>query len=82
MGDNTVKNSQIKILKTYANLHIIGRKPTKFQANPMKDVGGVAETRSDGRTEGWTEGWTHTQMDESYFYCPPTSSDKNGTERV
>ena len=33
-------------LKPHAHLHIIGRKPTKFQMNPMKDVGGVAETRS------------------------------------
>ena len=38
-------NSQIKILKSYAHLHIIRRKSTKFQMNPMKDVGGVAETR-------------------------------------
>ena len=46
MGDNAIKNSRIKILKPHAHLHIIGRKPTKFQMNPMKDVGGVAETRS------------------------------------
>ena len=46
MGDNSIKNSQIKILKPYAYVHIIGRKSTKFQMNPMTDVGGVAETRS------------------------------------
>ena len=46
MGDNSIKNSQIKILKPYAHLHIVGRKSTKFQMNPIKDVGGVAETRS------------------------------------
>ena len=65
MGNNSVKISQIKILKSHANLHIIGRKTTKFQVNPMKDIGGVAETRSLGRpdgqmagqVEGWTEGW-------------------------
>ena len=45
MGDNSIKNCQIKILKPYAHLHIIDRKSTKFQMNPMKDVGGVAETR-------------------------------------
>ena len=45
MGDNSIKNSRIQILKSYAHLHIIGRKSTKFQMNPMKDVGGVAETR-------------------------------------
>ena len=38
MGNNSVNNSQIKILKTHAHLHIIGRKSTKFQMNPMKDV--------------------------------------------
>ena len=53
-----VKNSQIKILKSHAHLHITGRKPTKFQVNLMKDVGGVAETRSIGRTAGETEGLT------------------------
>ena len=46
MGDKSVKNSVIKILKPYAHLHIIGRKSTKFQMNPVKVVGGVAETRS------------------------------------
>ena len=46
MRDNSIKNSRIKILNPYAHLHIIGRKSTKFQINPMKDVGRVAETRS------------------------------------
>ena len=46
MGDNSIKHSQIKILKPQAHLHIIGRKSTKFQMNAMKDVDGVAETRS------------------------------------
>ena len=46
MGDKAIKNSGIKILKSYAHFLIIGRKSTKFQMNPMKDVGGVAETRS------------------------------------
>ena len=46
MGNNSVKNSQIKILKPHAHLHIIGRKSTKFQINPMKVVGGDGETRS------------------------------------
>ena len=81
MNDNSIKNSRIKILKTDAHLHIIGRKSTKFQVNPMKDVGGVAETRSLGRTAGWTEGRTdgitHTRTDEGHFYSPPppTSGD-------
>ena len=45
-GRNPIKNSRIKILKSHAHLHFIGRKSTKFQMNPMKDVRGVAETRS------------------------------------
>ena len=45
MGSNSNKNSQIKILKPHAHLCIIGRKYTKSQMNPMKDVEGVEETR-------------------------------------
>ena len=45
MGDISVKNSRIKN-PLHAHLHITGRKSTKFQVNLMKDVGGVAETRS------------------------------------
>ena len=43
----------------------------------MKDVGGVAETRSLGPTEGRTDGITHTRMEEGHFYSPPppTSGD-------
>ena len=32
---------QSKFQKILAHLHIIGRKSTKFQMNPMKDVGGL-----------------------------------------
>ena len=46
MGNNSIKNSSIKNPKPHAHLHIIGRKCTKFQMNPMKDVEGVAQTRS------------------------------------
>ena len=42
---NSNKNSQIIFLKSHAHLCIIGRKSTKFQMNPMKDVEGVEETR-------------------------------------
>ena len=44
IGDNSVKNSRIINLKQHANIHIIGRKSTKFPVNPLKDIGGVAET--------------------------------------
>ena len=46
MGDNSIKNSRIKILKPHAHLHVIGRKSTTFQISPMEDVGEVAEIRS------------------------------------
>ena len=84
MGDNSVKNSRIKILKSPAHLHIIGSKSTKFQVNPMKDVGGVADTRSLGGTAGWMEGITHTLTDKDDFYSPPlpTSVDKNSTTSI
>ena len=48
----------------------------------MKDVRGVAGTRSHGRkggqNDGWTDGRTHTRTDEAHFYSPPppASSDK------
>ena len=45
MGDNSAWNSRIEVPKPHAHLYIIGRKSTKFQVNPMKDVEGVAETR-------------------------------------
>ena len=74
MGDNCIKNSRIKILKSHTHLLIIGRQFTKFQVNPMKDVRGVAETRSHGRTAGRTvgrtDGITHTWTDEGHFYSP------------
>ena len=83
MGDSSVKNSRIKFIKPHAHLHIIGRKSTKFQANPMRDVGGVAETKSHGRmigrmevrTEGRADGITQTGTDDDHFYspAPPTS---------
>ena len=44
MGSNSIKNSQIKTLKSHTHVHIIGRKSTKFQMNLMKDAG-VAGTR-------------------------------------
>ena len=44
----------------------------KFHQNPLKTVGGVAETRLCLRTDGWTDGRTH-------YYSPLrlTSGDKN-----
>ena len=85
MGNNFVKTNQIKILKPHAHLHIIGRKSTKFQVNPMNDIGGVVETsslglpagRTAGRTDRRMDGIMHTRTDEGHFYStpPPTSGD-------
>ena len=55
MGNNSVQNTSIKNSKPHAHLHVIGRKSTKFQVNPLKDVGGVAETRSLEWMEGRME---------------------------
>ena len=72
MGENSIKNSRIKIPRSNAHLQIIGRMSKKFQVNLMKDVGGVAETRSwaAGQMDRRMDGITHTQMDKDYFYSP------------
>ena len=65
--------------KTRAHLHIITNQPTKFQINPIKDVGGVAgpRFRTDIRTDGRKDGRTHNRTVEGRFYSPPppTSGD-------
>ena len=48
---NLVKNGRNKNQKSHAYLQMIRRQSIKFQISLMKDVGGVAGTRSDGRTE-------------------------------
>ena len=64
MGNNSINNNQIKILKPHAHLHIIGRKSTKFQVNLMKEVGGVAEIRFlRQKARGWIDGITYTWTD-------------------
>ena len=78
MGDNSIENSQIKILKLHAHFHIIGRKSTELQVNPMKDVEGVAETKSLRWMARRRDGITHTQTDEGHFY----HYSSQGIERV
>ena len=79
MGNYSIKNSQITILKPHT-LHIIGRNCTKLQANPMKSVGGVAERDLSARRP---DGITHTRTDEGHFYSPPspTSGDRNDWDK-
>ena len=43
----------------------------------MKDVKGVAGTRSDGQKDGWNDGRTHTLTDEGFSKAPPPTSDDN-----
>ena len=82
MGNNSMENSQIKIPNSHAHLHIKGRKSTKFQVNPMKNVG-VAETRSQ-MDDGRPDETMHTQMDKGHFYSPPppTLGDKYQNSEV
>ena len=80
MGNNSFKNSRIAIPKPHTHLHIIGRKCTKFQVNPVKDVGGVAGRDLSARR---LDGITHTQTDEDHFYShpPPMSGDRNDWDK-
>ena len=60
--------------KPHAHSHMIRRQSIKFQISPMKEVRGVAGTRSARWKEGQndrTEGQMHTQMDEGHFNSPP-----------
>ena len=47
----------------HAHLQVMGTITGKFHQNPLKTIGGVAETRlclrTDGLTDGRTDGRTH-----------------------
>ena len=67
--------------KPDAHLYMIRRQTIKVQISPMKDVRGVAGTRSDGRIDGRTDGRTHGRTHGrtrviSIVPPPPTSGDK------
>ena len=54
-GTNQLSMTSIK----YADLQVMGTITGKFHQNPLKTVGGVAETVStDGQTDGRTDGRT------------------------
>ena len=53
-------NSRIKILKINAHLHIIGRKSTKYQVNPMKMY---EELQRQDLSDGLPDGWMGRRMD-------------------
>ena len=63
-GHNSGKNQLSKTSIKYAHLQVMGTITGKFHQNPLKTVGGVAETRlclygwTDGLTDGQTDGLT------------------------
>ena len=73
-GHNSSKNQLSMTSIEYEQLQVIGTITGKFHQNPLKTVGGVAETRLCLRTDGLTDGRTH-------YYSPLrlTLGDKNTT---
>ena len=58
-GHNSgINQSSITSIR-YAHLQVMGTITGKFHQNPLKTVGGVAETRLCQRTDGRTDGRTH-----------------------
>ena len=58
-GHNSGKNQLSMTMIKCAHLQVMGTITGKFHQNPLKTVGGVAETRLCLRTEGLTDGQTH-----------------------
>ena len=56
------KKKKKKNKKPHAHLHIRRRQSIKSQISPMKDVRGVAGTRSDGRKDGRKDGRNDRRM--------------------
>ena len=55
-GHNSGKNQLSMTSIKYDHLHVMETISGKYHQNPLKTVGGVAETRF--RTDGWTDGRT------------------------
>ena len=53
-GYNSGKNQSSMTSIKYVHLQVMGTITRKFHKNPLKTVGGVAETRLCLRTDGWT----------------------------
>ena len=69
-GHNSDKNqSSITSIK-YDHLHVMGIITGKFHKNPLKTVGGVAETRLCPRTDGRKDGRTQGRTDEPKTIAP------------
>ena len=65
-GHNSGKNQLSMTSIKYVHLQVMGTITGKFHQNPLKTVGGVAETRLCLRTDRWTDG----RMDEPITIVP------------
>ena len=63
-GHNSSKNQSSMISIKYAHLQVMGTITRKFHQNPLKTVGGVAETRLCLRTDRLTDGRKDRRTDE------------------
>ena len=61
-GHNSGKNQSSMTSIKYAHLQVMGTITVKFHQNPLKTVGGVAETRLCLRTDGLTDGLTNPKL--------------------
>ena len=57
-GHNSGKNQLSTTLIKYAHFQVMGTITGKFHQNPLKTVGGVAETKLCLRRDGLTDGQT------------------------
>ena len=69
-GHNSGKNQLSMTSIKHANFQVMGTITEKFHQNPLKTVGGVAETRLCLRTDGLTLGRTDGRMDEPITFVP------------
>ena len=58
-GHNSGKSQSSMTSIKYAHLQVMGTTTVKFHQNPLKTVGGVAETRLCLRTDGLMDGRTN-----------------------
>ena len=61
-GHKSSKNQSSKTLIKYARLQVMGTITRKFHQNPLKTVGGVAETRMCLWTDGQTKNYSPFEL--------------------
>ena len=61
-GHNSGKNQSSMTSIKYAHLQVMGSITGRFHQNPLKTIGGVAETRLCLRTDGRTDGRTNLKL--------------------